>query len=428
MPSVTIVGTQWGDEGKGKVVDWLSGEADIVVRFQGGNNAGHTLQNKGKIYKLSLLPSGITRGKKAIIGNGVVLDPWALKQEIEIISNEGIKVNKENLSIAENIHLILPFHKKIDEINEISRGSNLIGTTKKGIGPAYEDKVGRRGIRLCDLYDHEELSKKLENLTAYHNVRLGDKKNQSFKSNEILKELIEISKFLIPFASPVWKFINEAIFSNKKILFEGAQGSLLDIDFGTYPFVTSSNTLAGQINVGSGLGKNQQNYILGITKAYTTRVGSGPFPTELIDTIGEYLLNKGNEFGTVTNRKRRCGWFDSVLVKQSVILNGLNALVITKLDVLDDLDNLKICTGYELNEKKFDYFPFNTEIQNKIKPIYLTLSGWKSSTVGINKWENLPLNAKKYIKKIEELTNCKVTVISTSPEREDTILLEKPFK
>ena len=428
MTSVTIIGTQWGDEGKGKIVDWLSGEADTVVRFQGGNNAGHTIQNKGKVYKLSLLPSGITRGKKAIIGNGVVLDPWALKKEIEMISNEGLKVSKENLIIAENIHLILPCHKKIDEINEISRGSNLIGTTKKGIGPAYEDKVGRRGIRLCDLYDYKELSKKLENLIAYHNVRLEAKKMPTFDSSEILKELIEISKFLIPFASPVWKYINEASSSNKKILFEGAQGSLLDIDFGTYPFVTSSNTLAGQINLGSGLGKNQHNYVLGITKAYTTRVGSGPFPSELMDLTGEKLSKRGNEFGTVTNRKRRCGWFDSVLVKQSAILNGLDALAITKLDVLDDFNNLKICIGYELNEKKFDYFPFNTEIQKNIKPIYLSLPGWKSSTVGINKWDNLPLNAKNYIKKIEELTNCKVTVISTSPEREDTILLEKPFK
>ena len=428
MTSVTIVGTQWGDEGKGKIVDWLSGEADIVVRFQGGNNAGHTIQNKGKVYKLSLLPSGIARGKKAIIGNGVVLDPWALKKEIEMISNEGIKVSKENLIIAENIQLILPFHKKIDEINEISRGSNLIGTTKKGIGPAYEDKVGRRGIRLCDLYDYKELSKKLENLIAYHNIRLEAKKTPTFNSKEILRELIEISKFLIPFASPVWKYINEASSLDKKILFEGAQGSLLDIDFGTYPFVTSSNTLAGQINLGSGLGKNQQNYVLGITKAYTTRVGSGPFPTELKDSIGEALIKRGNEFGTVTNRKRRCGWFDSVLVKQTAILNGLDALAITKLDVLDDFDNLKICIGYKLNEKKFDYFPFNTEVQKNIKPIYLSLPGWKSSTVGISKWDNLPLNAKNYIKKIEEQTNCKVTVISTSPEREDTILLDKPFK
>ena len=428
MTNVTIVGTQWGDEGKGKIVDWLSGEADIVVRFQGGNNAGHTIQNKGKVYKLSLLPSGITRGKKAIIGNGVVLDPWSLKKEIEMISNEGIIINKENLIIAENIHLILPIHKKIDEINEISRGSNLIGTTKKGIGPAYEDKVGRRGIRLCDLYNYKELSKKLENLIAYHNVILKSKKIPNFDSNKILNELIEISKFLIPFASPVWKYINKASSDNKKILFEGAQGSLLDIDFGTYPFVTSSNTLAGQINIGSGLGKNQQNYVLGITKAYTTRVGSGPFPTELKDSIGETLTERGNEFGTVTNRKRRCGWFDSVIVKQTAILNALDALAITKLDVLDNFDILKICIGYELNEEKYDYFPFDTEVQKHIKPIYLSLPGWVSSTVGINKWDNLPLNAKNYIQKIEEQTNCKVAVISTSPEREHTILLDKPFK
>jgi len=427
MNSVVVIGTQWGDEGKGKIVDWLSGKADIVVRFQGGNNAGHTIQIDGKTYKLSLLPSGIIRGKYAIIGNGVVLDPWALYEEIKSISSQGIVINNNNLAIAENVHLILPLHKKIDELNEAIKGSSLIGTTKKGIGPAYEDKVGRRGIRLCDLFDKNYLINKVESLTSYHNIRLKSQNFKLFNSKDVFDEIVKISNFLTQFSSPVWMKINKEIKNKKKILFEGAQGSLLDIDFGTYPFVTSSNTLAGQINLGTGLGNKNKNYYLGIAKAYTTRVGSGPFPTELEDSIGEYLSQKGNEYGTVTNRKRRCGWFDSVLVKQTVILNGLDSIVITKLDVLDDFDQLKICVGYKLNGEEKNYFPLNSLEQSKIEPVYINMPGWKESTVGIKDWDKLPLNAKKYIKKIGELIDCKISVISNSPEREDTILLENIF-
>lgn len=427
MSSVVVVGVQWGDEGKGKIVDWLSSKADIVIRFQGGNNAGHTLQLDEKVYKLSLLPSGIIRGKLSIIGNGVVLDPWALKQEIEILNDQGIIINKKNLLIADNVQIILPFHKKIDEINETSRGSNLIGTTKRGIGPAYEDKVGRRGIRLCDLINKKELMKKVDFLTSYHNIRLKAKNVKLYKSKEVYNDLIKISDFLTPFSSPVWKIINEANKKNKKILFEGAQGSLLDIDFGTYPFVTSSNTLAGQIYLGSGFGDRNSNYILGVTKAYTTRVGSGPFPTELKNSIGDHLVKKGKEFGTVTNRKRRCGWFDSILVRQVAILNGLNSLAITKLDVLDELKEINICIGYKYGKEEIDYFPSGAEIQYAITPIYITLPGWQSRTAGINKWSKLPKNAKNYLKTISKITKCKISVVSTSPERNDTILLENPF-
>tara|TARA_Y100000590_G_scaffold84843_1_gene94781 strand:- start:5937 stop:7220 length:1284 start_codon:yes stop_codon:yes gene_type:complete len=427
MTNVTIVGTQWGDEGKGKIVDWLSIKADLVVRFQGGNNAGHTLQINGKIYKLSLLPSGIIRGKLGIIGNGVVLDPWALKEEIKTISESGININNKNLMIAENVPLILPIHKKLDELNESLKKENLIGTTKKGIGPAYEDKVGRRAIRLCDLYNKNTLKQKVEFLSNYHNVRFSAGNFEIFNSDKLFDQLVDISIFLKPFISSTWRIINQAILNKKNILFEGAQGSLLDIDFGTYPYVTSSNTLASQVNIGSGLGANKKIYILGIAKAYTTRVGSGPFPTELNDSIGDYLSKTGKEFGTVTSRKRRCGWFDSVLVKQTTILNGLTSLAITKLDVLDNLENIKICIGYNINEKNIEYFPFSEEMQNNIKPIYITMPGWKKSTQGIKNFNDLPLNAKKYINKIEELINCKVTIISTSPEREDTILLENPF-
>ena len=428
MPSVTIIGTQWGDEGKGKIVDWLSSEADIVVRFQGGNNAGHTIQIDKDIYKLSLLPSGIVRNKLCMIGNGVVLDPWELKKEIETLSTQGIKINNKNLFIAENITLILPFHKDIDEINERTRGSKSIGTTKRGIGPAYEDKVGRRSVRLCDLLDKENLFNKIKMLAEHHNVRFKEAKLNTINIETVYKKILEISKFLTPFSFPVWKLINESQNRDKKILFEGAQGSLLDIDFGTYPYVTSSNTLAGQMFIGSGLGINKSNYVLGITKAYTTRVGNGPFPTEINDSIGDYLSSKGKEFGTVTNRKRRCGWFDSILVRQSVILNGLNSLAITKLDVLDDLENIKICVGYKIDNKKIDYFPSSISLHKNLKPEYIDMPGWKTSTLDINNWDKLPLNAKNYLKKIEELTKCKIAVVSTGPDRNSTILIEKPFK
>ena len=427
MSNVTIVGTQWGDEGKGKIVDWLSSKAEIVVRFQGGNNAGHTINIGKRIFKLSLLPSGIIRGKLSIIRNGVVLDPWELKKEIQSLKKKNIKIDKTNFMIAENVHIILPYHKKIDEINENYRGKQSIGTTRRGIGPAYEDKVGRRGIRLGDLFDKKKLLKKIEFLSKYHNIRLKAAGFKIIRSKNIFNELKNISNFILPYSTPVWKLLNKASLKNKKILFEGAQGSLLDIDFGTYPFVTSSNTLSGQVLLGSGFNKSSNNYSLGISKAYTTRVGNGPFPTELNDKTGEYLGNIGKEFGTVTNRKRRCGWFDAVLVKQTSILNGLNALAITKLDVLDGLDKIKICIGYKIKGIKIDYFPLREDQVNSIKPIYKTLMGWKSSTKGINKFDKLPSNAKKYIKIIEKYTGCKITIISTGPERNETILLEDPF-
>lgn len=416
----TIIGTQWGDEGKGKIVDWLSSQVDVVVRFQGGNNAGHTIVIGEKVFKLNLLPSGIIRGKKCIIGNGVVLDPFALIKEIKNLESQEIEINNENLLIAENICLILPIHKVIDEINELSRGNNIIGTTKKGIGPAYEDKIGRRAIKLCDLHDNELLEKKITALINFHNPRLKEY-GKKIDPTKILKELHKISDYLRKFSSPVWRVINDLGEKNKFILFEGAQGALLDIDFGTYPYVTSSNTSAGQIFLGSGFGIKNNHRVFGITKAYTTRVGSGPFPTELNDSIGDYLVKKGQEFGTVTKRKRRCGWFDVNLVKQSVKISGVSDIVLTKLDVLDDLENIKVCIGYKLNDKHYDYLPFNESEQFAVQPIYETLSGWKASTFGIKKWEDLPSKAKDYILLLEKLVETKISIISTGPERTQTI-------
>ncbi len=416
----TVIGTQWGDEGKGKIVDWLSSKADAVVRFQGGNNAGHTLKIKNKVFKLNLLPSGIIRGKKCIIGNGVVLDPWALQEEILKLKKQGIKVNSKNLQIAENICLILPLHKILDTINESNRGRESLGTTKKGIGPAYEDKIGRRSIRLCDLSDKKILKKKLDNLILFHSLRLR-KSKMNINVKKILKDLNSIYKTLKKFSYPVWITINKLGKKNKLILFEGAQGSLLDIDFGTYPYVTSSNTSSGQIFAGTGFGLKQNNKVLGITKAYTTRVGAGPFPTELNNKIGDYLGKKGKEFGTVTLRKRRCGWFDANLVKQSVIVSGVENIVLTKLDVLDELDELKICIGYKINGKKFDYLPFGENLQLKAKPIYKKIQGWQKSTYGLTKWSDLPAAAKNYIKTIEEIIGVNIAIISTGPERSQTI-------
>ncbi len=416
----TVIGTQWGDEGKGKIVDWLSSKAEAVVRFQGGNNAGHTLKIKKKVFKLNLLPSGIVRGKKCIIGNGVVLDPWALKEEILKLKKQGIKINSKNLQIAENICLILPLHKILDSINESNRGRESLGTTKKGIGPAYEDKIGRRSIRLCDLSDQKILKRKLDNLISFHSLRL-KKSKTNINVKTILKDLVSIYKTLKKFSYPVWITINKLGKKNKLILFEGAQGSLLDIDFGTYPYVTSSNTSSGQIFAGTGFGIKQNNKVFGITKAYTTRVGAGPFPTELNDKIGNYLGKKGKEFGTVTLRKRRCGWFDANLVKQSVIISGVENIVLTKLDVLDELDELKICIGYRINGKKFDYLPFGENLQSKVKPIYKTIQGWQKSTYGLTKWSDLPAAAKNYIKTIEEIIGVNIAIISTGPERSQTI-------
>ncbi len=416
----TVIGTQWGDEGKGKIVDWLSSKAEAVVRFQGGNNAGHTLKIKKKVFKLNLLPSGIVRGKKCIIGNGVVLDPWALQEEILKLKKQGIKINSKNLQIAENICLILPLHKILDSINESNRGRESLGTTKKGIGPAYEDKIGRRSIRLCDLSDQKILKRKLDNLISFHSLRL-KKSKTNINVKTILKELVSIYKTLKKFSYPVWITINKLGKKNKLILFEGAQGSLLDIDFGTYPYVTSSNTSSGQIFAGTGFGIKQNNKVFGITKAYTTRVGAGPFPTELNNKIGNYLGKKGKEFGTVTLRKRRCGWFDANLVKQSVIISGVENIVLTKLDVLDELDELKICIGYRINGKKFDYLPFGENLQSKVKPIYKTIQGWQKSTYGLTKWSDLPAAAKNYIKTIEEIIGVNIAIISTGPERSQTI-------
>ena len=416
----TIIGTQWGDEGKGKIVDWLSSKADVVVRFQGGNNAGHTIKIDEKVFKLNLLPSGIIRGKKCVIGNGVVLDPWALVNEIDNLKKQGLDINSNNLIIAENTCLILPIHKMIDEINELSRGNEIIGTTKKGIGPAYEDKVGRRSIRLCDLNDYDLLQKKIKNLVKFHNPRLKEY-GKIIDEKKILEDLFNIAEYLFKFSFPVWRLLNELGKKGKYILFEGAQGALLDIDFGTYPYVTSSNTSSGQIFSGTGFGLKENHRVFGITKAYTTRVGSGPFPTELLDSLGEHLGEKGQEFGTVTKRKRRCGWFDANLVNQSVKISGITDIVLTKLDVLDEMEFIKICVGYKINDKQYDYLPFNELEQKLIQPIYKTLKGWQESTFGIQNWKNLPKNAQDYVLFLEKLIDSKISIISTGPERNQTI-------
>ena len=429
MRNVVVVGSQWGDEGKGKIVDWLSDQADVVVRFQGGHNAGHTLVINGKVFKLRLLPSGIVReGKISILGNGVVIDPWALLDEIKDIKKQGINVTPENFMISESASLILPFHREMDEIREDAAGKEKIGTTRRGIGPCYEDKVGRRAIRVMDLRSESNLDKRLENVLLHHNAIRKGLKKKIFKKNELKEELLSLAPKILKFAQPVWLKLDEFKKKRKKILFEGAQGILLDVDHGTYPFVTSSNTVPAMAATGSGCGPNTINYVLGITKAYTTRVGSGPFPTELTDEIGETLGRRGKEFGTVTARKRRCGWFDGVLVRQTIKISGITGIALTKLDVLDELEEIKMCIGYELDGKKLDYLPATSEDQFNIKPIYQTFPGWKSSTQGIRNIEELPEKAKKYIHALEDFIGCKISSISTSPEREDTILIEDPFK
>ena len=429
MRNVAVIGSQWGDEGKGKIVDWLSSEADVVVRFQGGHNAGHTLVIDGMTYKLRLLPSGIVRKNKiSIIGNGVVIDPWAFLDEIDEIKSKGVKVGLDNLIISESANLILPFHKEMDEIREDAAGKAKIGTTRRGIGPAYEDKIGRRSIRVMDLISEKNLSQRLETVLLHHNaIRKGLGKN-IFKKDKLKEDLLKIAPEILKFSQPVWKKIYEFKKQNKKILFEGAQGILLDVDHGTYPFVTSSNTVASAAATGSGCGPNSINYVLGITKAYTTRVGEGPFPTELKDDIGEKLGTRGKEFGTVTSRKRRCGWFDGVLVRQTIKISGIDGIALTKLDVLDELDEIKMCIAYEINGKKIDYLPAAVEDQLKVKPIYKSFKGWKSETKGIKKFDDLPQNAKIYIKELEKFIETKVSSISTSPERNDTILIVDPFK
>ena len=428
MKNVVVVGSQWGDEGKGKIVDWLSNEADIVIRFQGGHNAGHTLVIDKKVFKLRLLPSGIVReGKISILGNGVVIDPWALLSEIEEIKKQGIEVTPENFMISESASLILPFHKEMDEIREDSAGKGKIGTTRRGIGPCYEDKVGRRSIRVMDLRSESNLSQKIENVLLHHNAIRKGLNKKIYKKDDLKQRLLQIAPEILKYAQPVWLKIDQYKTERKKILFEGAQGILLDVDHGTYPFVTSSNTLPAMAAAGSGTGPDTINYVLGITKAYTTRVGSGPFPTELKDEIGENLGRRGNEFGTVTARKRRCGWFDGVLVRQTIKIAGINGIALTKLDVLDELEEIKVCVNYELNGKKLDYLPAASEDQFNIKPVYKTFPGWKTKTQGIRNLKDLPDNAKRYIHALEDFIGARISSISTSPERDDTILVEDPF-
>ena len=428
MRNVVVVGSQWGDEGKGKIVDWLSSEADVVIRFQGGHNAGHTLVIDGITYKLRLLPSGIVRKNKiSIIGNGVVVDPWALLEEIKEIKSKGVEVSEKNLILSEAANLILPFHREMDEIREDTAGKAKIGTTRRGIGPAYEDKVGRRSIRVMDLISEENLNHRLETVLMHHNAIRKGLGKEIFQKDKLKKELLKIAPEILKYSQPVWKKIDEFKQQKKKILFEGAQGILLDVDHGTYPFVTSSNTVAASAATGSGCGPNSINYVLGITKAYTTRVGEGPFPTELTDSIGEQLGQKGKEFGTVTSRKRRCGWFDGVLVRQTIKISGIDGIALTKLDVLDELDEIKICVAYQLDGKKIDYLPAAVDDQLKVTPIYKTFKGWKSSTKGIKNFKDLPTNAKNYVSELGKFIETKISSISTSPERNDTILIEDPF-
>ncbi|MCX5496529.1 adenylosuccinate synthase [Kaistia dalseonensis] len=429
MANVVVVGSQWGDEGKGKIVDWLSERADIVVRFQGGHNAGHTLVIDGVSYKLSLLPSGVVRpGKLGVIGNGVVVDPHALVAEIGRLAAQGVAVSPENLRIAENAALILSLHRELDTFRENSNSGTRIGTTKRGIGPAYEDKVGRRAIRVMDLADLPALRDKIERLLAHHNALRRGLGQEEILAETLYEELASIADKVLPFMDSVWRLLDEQRRAGKRILFEGAQGALLDIDHGTYPFVTSSNTVAGQAATGSGVGPGAVGYVLGITKAYTTRVGEGPFPTEQVGEIGDFLGTRGHEFGTVTGRKRRCGWFDAVLVRQTVRTSGITGIALTKLDVLDGLEEIKICVGYRLDGREIDYLPAAQAAQARVEPIYETLEGWKDSTAGARRWNDLPAQAVKYVRHVEELIGAPVALLSTSPERDDTILVQDPFQ
>ena len=430
MTNVAVIGSQWGDEGKGKIVDWLSERADLVVRFQGGHNAGHTLVIDGISYKLSLLPSGVVRdGKLAVIGNGVVIDPHALMAEIERLGEQGVVVTPDNLRIAENATLILSVHSELDGIREDAAAKGTkIGTTRRGIGPAYEDKVGRRAIRVLDLANLDSIGPKIERLLTHHNALRRGLGQPEIAFDTIYKELESVADRMVPFSEPVWKLLDNEKRKGSRILFEGAQGTLLDIDHGTYPFVTSSNTVAGQAAAGSGMGPGSVGYVLGITKAYTTRVGEGPFPTEQENEIGQFLGEKGHEFGTVTGRKRRCGWFDAVLVKQAVATNGITGIALTKLDVLDGLEEIKICVGYKLDGKTIDYLPASQGTQARVEPIYETLPGWQGTSVGARTWKELPAEAVKYVRHVEELIGCPVALLSTSPEREDTILVHDPFQ
>jgi len=427
LGNVTVIGAQWGDEGKGKIVDWLASRADVVVRFQGGHNAGHTLVVGNNVYKLSLLPSGIVRGTPSVIGNGVVLDPWALKAEVERIAGQGIAITPDVLMIAETCPLILPIHRDLDALREDASGAGKIGTTRRGIGPAYEDKVGRRAIRVCDLAHLDQLDPMLDRLCAHHDALRAGFGESPVDRERLKADLSEIADYVLQFAKPVWRDLDEASRAGKRILFEGAQGVLLDVDHGTYPFVTSSNTVAGTTGSGSGMGPSAAGFVLGIVKAYTTRVGSGPFPTELDDETGQRLGERGHEFGTVTGRKRRCGWFDAVLVRQAAAVSGITGIALTKIDVLDGFDTIKICTGYRIGGRTYDYLPAHAADQAGVEPIYEEVEGWQGTTAGARSWADLPAQAIKYVRRIEELIRCPVALVSTSPQRDDTILVKDPF-
>jgi len=429
MSNVVVIGAQWGDEGKGKIVDWLSERADIVVRFQGGHNAGHTLVIGENIYKLSLLPSGVVRENKlGVIGNGVVIDPWALCDEIERLKAQGVAVSRDNLRIAENATLILPLHRELDQMREEAAGSGKIGTTGRGIGPAYEDKVGRRAIRVNDLKNLETLGPKVDRILVHHNALRAGLGQPTVDKETLMAELAEVREKILPFMDVVWDMLDKARRQGQRVLFEGAQGALLDIDHGTYPFVTSSNTIAAQAATGSGVGPRSVGYVLGIAKAYTTRVGSGPFPTELDDEVGQLLGERGHEFGTVTGRKRRCGWFDATLVRQTIKVTGIDGIALTKLDVLDGFEEIKVCVGYELDGERLDRLPAGQNSQSRITPVWETFDGWSQSTCGARSWAELPAQAVKYVRRVEELIECPVTLLSTSPQRDDTILMKDPFE
>ncbi len=428
MGNVTVIGGQWGDEGKGKVIDWLADRADVVVRFQGGNNAGHTIVVGNSTYKLSLLPSGVVQGKLSIIGNGVVVDPWSLLDEIERAKAQGLRIDPDILVLADNATLILPLHRDLDQAREARAGAGKIGTTGRGIGPAYEDKVGRRAIRFADLADREALDIKIERLLAHHAALRAGLGLPEILPEQIMAQLLEIAPKVAPYVKPAWRILGQAIADGRRVLFEGAQATLLDVDHGTYPYVTSSNTVAGQAAAGAGVGPQAGGYVLGIVKAYTTRVGEGPFPTELHDEIGRLLGERGHEFGTVTGRPRRCGWFDAALVRQSVMVGGIQGIVLTKLDILDGFKTLKICTGYRLRGGQVDYLPAGLRDQAALEPIYEEVEGWSESTAGVRVWEDLPLNAKAYVRRIETLIGAPAAMVSTSPQREDTIMIRDPFQ
>ena len=428
MANVTVVGAQWGDEGKGKLVDWLSHLADVVARFQGGHNAGHTLVVGENVYKLSLLPSGVVRGKLSVIGNGVVVDPWAFVAEVERIAEQGVVITPDVVKISETATLILPIHRELDALRENRDDGEPIGTTRRGIGPAYEDKVGRRAVRVIDLADPAALKARVKDILHHHNaLRLG-LGHEEYSVDELVAELTEIAPKILPYAAPVWRVLKDAIKSDQKILFEGAQGALLDVDHGTYPFVTSSNTVSGQASAGTGVGPRDIGYVLGIAKAYMTRVGEGPFPTELFDADGQSLGERGREFGVVTGRKRRCGWFDAVITRQTLQVGGVHGVALTKLDVLDGFKTIKVCVAYELDGERYDYLPAGKEAQAKVTPVYEELQGWEGSTAGARSWADLPAEAVKYVRRLEELIECPIALVSTSPEREDVILMQDPFR